>query len=92
MNNEMYYEEFGTLEDEKRYELESELRDMQEEYDDVIDEYKYYDKQKEIVFDDEVADIEVKLDGLWERKEELERAIERKKDEIEQLDIWQEGE
>jgi len=92
MDNEMYYEEFGTLEDEKRYELESELRDMQEEYDDVIDEYKYYDKQKEIVFDDEVADIEVKLDGLWERKEELERAIERKKDEIEQLDIWQEGE
>lgn len=92
MENEMYYEEFGTLEDEKRYELESELRDMQEEYDDVIDEYKYYEKQKEIVFDDEVADIEVKLDGLWERKEELERAIERKKDEIEQLDIWQEGE
>ena len=92
MDNEKYYEEFGTLEDEKRYELESELRDMQEEYDDVIDEYKYYDKQKEIVFDDEVADIEVKLDGLWERKEELERAIERKKDEIEQLDIWQEGE
>lgn len=92
MDNEMYYEEFGTLEDEKRYELESELRDLQEEYDDVIDEYKYYDKQKEIVFDDEVADIEVKLDGLWERKEELERAIGRKKDEIEQLDIWQEGE
>lgn len=92
MDNEKYYEEFRTLEDEKRYELESELRDMQEEYDDVIDEYKYYDKQKEIVFDDEVADIEVKLDGLWERKEELERAIERKKDEIEQLDIWQEGE
>ncbi len=92
MDNEKYYEEFGTLEDEKRYELESELRDMQEEYDDVIDEYKYYDKQKEIVFDDEVADIEVKLDGLWERKEELERAIERKKEEIEQLDTWQEGE
>lgn len=92
MDNEKYYEEFRTLEDEKRYELESELRDMQEEYDDVIDEYKYYDKQKEIVFDDEVADIEVKLDGLWEGKEELERAIERKKDEIEQLDIWQEGE
>lgn len=92
MDNEKYYEEFRTLEDEKRYELESELRDMQEEYDDVIDEYKYYNKQKEIVFDDEVADIEVKLDGLWERKEELERAIERKKDEIEQLDIWQEGE
>lgn len=89
---EKYYEEFGNERDEKRYELENELRDLKEEYEDILDDIKYYENQKEIAFDDNIADIELKIDGLWERKEELEYLIEEKKNEIEQLDVLQEGE
>lgn len=86
------YEEFETLEDEKRNELESELRNLQEKYEDILDDIKYTKNQKEIAFDDDIADLELKLDGLWERKEELEYLIEEKKEDIKQLDVLQEGE
>ena len=86
------YEEFETLEDEKRNELESELRNLQEEYEDVLDNIKYTENQKEIAFDDDIADLELELDALWERKEELEYLIEEKKEDIKQLDVLQEGE